>query len=167
MFPKAALLLLASTIAARAASPFAIQGPGVSPADFRITVFATNIYYPLGMVQLSDGSLVVGTSVGTSFWSSIGQIVRFTDTNLDGIADDPPTVLYPGLPGGQTSLRMWGNLVFVTGQGIGKPISILRRGPTPGSPLALAGQININYPSQDWEHPHSALQIRTTPGDTG
>src|SRR6266478_1933764 len=69
------------------ANPFTIQGPGVSASDFRITVFATNISYPLGMVQLSDGSLLVAVSQGTSFWSSTGQLIRLTDTNHDGIAD--------------------------------------------------------------------------------
>ena len=119
------------------------------------------------MVQLSDASLLVATSQGNSFWSSTGQIVRFTDTNQDGIADGPGSVLYSGLPGGQTSLRMRGNLIFVTGQGPGKPISILRPGATPGGALTLVGQININYPSGSWEHPHSALQVRPTPGQPG
>src|SRR5260370_36126531 len=103
--------------------PFAIQGPGVKATDFRITVFATNISYPLGMVQLSDGSLLVAVSQGASFWSSTGQLIRLTDTNHDGIADAPGAVLYNGLPGAQTSLRMFGSLFFVTGQGVGRPIS--------------------------------------------
>ena len=146
------------------AAPFTLQGPGVNPADFRITVFATNLYYPVGMVHLSDGSLLVGVSQGNSFWSSTGQIVRLTDTNLDGIADGPGTVLFTGLSGGQSSLRMCNNLIFVTGQGVGRPISILRAGAAPGDPLTLVGKININYPSGGWYHPHSALGVRPTPG---
>ena len=149
------------------ADPFAIQGPGVKATDFRITVFATNISYPLGMVQLADGSLLVAVSQGISFWSSTGQLIRLTDTNHDGIADAPGAVLYNGLPGGQTSLRMFGNLFFVTGQGVGRPISILRAGATPDAPLTLVGSINVNYPSGDWEHPHSALNLRATPGRSG
>ena len=117
------------------AAPFAIQGPGVDPSDFRITVFATNLNYPLGMARLSDGSLLVAVSQGANFGSSIGQLIRLTDTNLNGIADGPGTVLFTGLPGGQSSLRMFGNLVFVTGQGAGKPIAVLRAGATPGAPL--------------------------------
>jgi len=106
MFPRVLYFLLLARIA-QAAAPFSIQGPGVNSSDFRITVFATNVYYPLGMVQLSDASLLVATSQGNSFWSSTGQIVRFTDTNQDGIADGAGMILYTGLPGGLTSLRMW------------------------------------------------------------
>jgi glucose/arabinose dehydrogenase len=149
------------------AAPFSIQGPGVNGSDFRITVFATNLSYPLGMAQMSDGSLLVAVSQGTSFWSSTGQLIRLVDTNHDGIADGPGSILYTGLPGGQSSLRMWGNLVFVTGQGVGRPISILRAGATPVSPLTLLGQIVVNYPSGGWEHPHSALGVRPTPGQPG
>jgi hypothetical protein len=149
---------------ASGSAPFTIQGPGVQASDFRITVFATNLYFPLGMVQATDGSLFLAVSQGTSFWNSAGQIVRLTDTNRDGIADGPPTVLYSPLPGGLTALRKWGNLLFATGQGVGKPIWILRFGATPGSPLTIAGRINFNYPSGSWEHPHSALGVRTTPG---
>src|SRR5215468_7259700 len=117
-------------------APFAIQGPGVNPADFRITVFATNLYFPLGMARLADGSMLVGVSQGANFWSSsVGQILRLTDTNRDGIADGPGTILYSGLPGGQSSLRVWGKLIFVTGQGVGRPISILRMGATPEAAL--------------------------------
>jgi len=148
------------------ADPFAIQGAGVKATDFRITVFATNISYPLGMVQLTDGSLLAAVSQGASFWSSTGQLVRLTDTNHDGIADAPGVVLYNGLPGGQTSLRRFGSLFFVTGQGVGRPITILRAGATPDAPLTLVGSISVNYPSGGWEHPHSALNLRATPGHT-
>jgi hypothetical protein len=90
-----------------------------------------------------------------------------TDTNHDGIADAPGAVLYNGLPGGQTSLRTSGSLFFVTGQGPGRPISILRAGATPDAPLTLVGSINVNYPPGSWEHPHSALNLRPTPGQSG
>jgi glucose/arabinose dehydrogenase len=149
-------------------APFAIQGPGVNPAEFRISVFATNLYFPIGMGRLSDGSMLVGVSQGANFWSAgtVGQILRLTDTNRDGIADGPGTILYTGLPGGQSSLRVWGKLIFVTGQGAGQPISILRMGATPDAPSTLVGKININYPSGDWAHPHSALGVRPSTGQT-
>jgi glucose/arabinose dehydrogenase len=152
-------------VGAGGAAPFAIQGPGVNPADFRITVFASGLGFPLGMVPLSDGSLLVTVVQGTSFWSGTWQVLRLTDTNQDGIADDPGTVLFTGSAVGQSSMRMCGNLVFLTGQAT--PITILRAGPTPGSPLTLVGQLNVTYPSGGWEHPHSALGIRPTPGQAG
>jgi glucose/arabinose dehydrogenase len=152
------------------ASPFAIQGPGVNSNNFRVTVFASGLSFPLGMVQLSDGSLLVAVTQVSNYFSTstAGQLLRFTDTNQDGVADGPGTVLYSGLPGGLTSLRMCGNLFFVTGQGPGHPITVLRAGATPASPLSLVGAININYPSgAAWEHSHSALGIRPTPGQPG
>src|SRR5262245_32321373 len=69
------------------AQPFTVQGPGVNPNDFRITTFASGLDFPLGMARLADGSLLVGVSQGTSFFNSTGRLVRFTDTNQDGIAD--------------------------------------------------------------------------------
>ena len=52
---------------------------------------------------------------------------------------------------------------MVTGQGNGRPITVLRLGATPASPLTLVGQITVNYPG-NWMHPHSALGVRPTPG---
>jgi len=146
-------------------APFSVHGPGVKASDFRITTFATNLSYPLGMARLTDGSLLVAVSDGTSFGNSTGKLVRLVDVDQNGIADGPATVLYTGLPGGQTSLRIGGNLIFVTGQGRGKPITVLRKGATPGAALSIVGQIHINY-SVSWYHPHSALGIRATPGTT-
>src|SRR3989442_1625722 len=146
------------------AAPFSIQGPGVRASDFRITAFAAGLDYPLGMALLNDGSLLVAVSEGTSFWNSTGKLIRLVDADRDGIADGPGTVLFAGLPGGQTSLRIGGNLVFVTGQGQGKPISILRAGAGTGDPLTWVGKIDINYPAGGWLHAHSALGIRPTPG---
>ena len=111
------------------------------------------------MARLPDGSLLVATSEGTSFWSSVGRLIRLVDADHDGIADGPGTALFSGLPGGQTSLRIGGNLVFVTGQGKGRPISILRMGASPTNAFSLVGQISISY-SVSWYHPHSALAIR-------
>src|SRR5215211_1941588 len=99
-------------------APFAVVGtprsdPGdartVDPLDFRVTTFASGLNYPEGMVQLADGSLVVGTSRplggGTSIYNSAGDLLRFADTNRDGVADGPGAVLYAGLPGTLTGLQ--------------------------------------------------------------
>src|ERR1051325_6238277 len=162
---RATMLVLLLSVTAGYAAPFSLRGPGVRTNDFRITIFATNLSYPLGMARLADGSLLVAVSEGTSFNSSVGKLLRLVDTNQDGVADGPGSAVYSGLPGGQTSLRRGGSLVFVTGQGSGKPIPILRTGPTTGAVLALVGQINVNY-SVSWYHPHSALLIRDVPGTT-
>lgn len=167
-FPRPALVtglgLLVMTGAVGAA-PFTLQGPGVNPADFRVTTFASGLDHPLGMVALDDGSLLVALSPGKSFWTSSGALVRFVDADHDGVADGPGSVLISGLPGGQTSLKRWGTLLFVTGQGPGKPITLLRAGATPADPLTRIGSITINYPSGSWSHPHSSLGVRPTPGD--
>ncbi len=147
-------------------APFSLRGPAVKGSDFRVTVFATNLDYPLGMARLGDGSLLVAVSEGVSFWNSTGKLIRLWDADEDGVADGPGTSLFSGLPGGQTSLRIGGKLVFVTGQGQGRPISILRMGPTPADALTLAGQIQFNY-AGGWYHPHSALAIRPTPDQAG
>lgn len=147
----------------RPAQSFTIQGPGVNSSDFRITTFASGLDFPLGLAQLPDGSVLVAISQGVNFYNSTGAIVRFTDTNEDGIADGPGTTLFANLPGSQTALRAAGNLVFVTGAK--KPITILRSGSSPADPLILAGRIIFNYPTPDtWEHGNSALGIRKTPG---
>ena len=161
------VMLVAIVGRVNSAAPFAVQGPGVNPSDFRVTIFAKNLNFPLGMVELEDRSLLVAVSQGSSFGSSTGQLLRLTDTNRDGIADGAGKVLFTGLTGGQTSLRKYGDLIFVTGQGSGKPISVLRAGATPDAALTLVGQIKINYPQGGWYHPHSALGIRATPGAPG
>src|SRR2546430_2669672 len=97
------------------------------------------------MASLADGSLLVTLSQGANFFSSTGKVVRLTDTNLNGIADGPPAVLYSNLPGTLTGVRLAGSLVLVIGRPM--PITVLRAGPSPSSPLTLVGRIIINYPS--------------------
>src|SRR3954462_6276422 len=97
-------LLFGLSIAVRAQVPFTIQGPGVQPADFRVTVFATGLDYVLGMDELSDGSILAAVTDGPSYFSGNGRIVRFFDANHDGVADGPGKTLFTGLQGGLTSL---------------------------------------------------------------
>src|SRR5262245_24442787 len=73
-------------------APFTVGGPGVDPADFRVTTFASGLNYPYSMQQLSDGSLLVATSrpnnpSSPSLWDSTGELVRLVDADRDGEAD--------------------------------------------------------------------------------
>src|SRR5262245_49578417 len=96
--------------------PFAVGGdPIVNPSDFRITTFASGLNYPHGMTALSDGSLLVGVSnprSGGSFYNSTGQLLRFTDTNGDGIADSAGQILFDNLPGEVTALHQAGEFML-------------------------------------------------------
>jgi len=163
--PQLAFTLLAAFFCLQTpgAVPFTVQGPGVNSNDFRVTLFASGLDFPLGMAKLPDGSLLVGIAQGANYFNSTGKLLRFVDANDDGIADGAGTVLYTGLPSGQTAVRVAGNLVFVTGQT--KPMTVLRLGASPSSPLTLVGRFGIGYP-HGWYHPNSALTIRSTLGRT-
>jgi glucose/arabinose dehydrogenase len=150
------------------AAPFAVTGPNVRPDDFEITIFAQGLNFPKGMQALADGSLLVATSDpnpgSKSFYSSKGTLIRLEDSDRDGVADGPPSVLFSGLPGSLSGLRVAGSLIFVVSTG--KRISVLRAGPTPSAPLTLLGSITISLPS-GWEHPPSDLAVREAPGEPG
>jgi glucose/arabinose dehydrogenase len=160
-------LILSATATAGAQVPFSLTGPGVNPADFRLTEFASDLNYPVGMTELSDGSILVAVSNGSQFFNtSSGSLLRLADTDDDGIADVRQT-LVDNVPGGKlTSLRLAGELLFVTGQGPNVPISVYRRGATVSDPPTLQGTMNISY-AGSWLHPHSALAVRETPGVPG
>ena len=145
------------------AQEFALNN--VDSSLFQVTTFASDLNFPLGMAELSDGSLLVGVSQGSSFFGSTsGQILRLVDNDGDGIAEQR-TVVANAVPGGGLSaLRVEGDLVFTTGQGRGKPITIYRLGADPSEMLTQVGQLSINYPGGGWLHPHSALATRPTPG---
>lgn len=151
-------------LAAVPATPqFTLKGTGVNAADFTVTTFATGLNWPLGMAFLADSSIVVGISKGTSFFgSTTGAIVRLSDTNNDGVSDTFDTLAV--LSSGKTSaLRRGGNLLFVTGQGSGNPITIWRVGTNATDALTLQGTLTLTYPSGSWYHPHSGLAVRPTP----
>lgn len=163
---SAVLLLTLTCTPAIATVPFTIQGPGVNPSDFRMTTFATGANFPVGMVELDDGSILVAESNGSLFGSSSGRLVRYVDTDQDGVSDSQSNLADVSF-GGLTALRRGGDLVFTTGQGRGKPIDIFRLGANPSDPLTQVGSLTLNYPSGGWLHPHSALSVRETPGEPG
>ena len=150
-----------------AVDPFSLGGPGVNPENFRVTVFAEGLAFPYGMQQLSDGSLLVATSVPftDNYFGSVGELIRLVDADQDGVADDPAgTVLAGGLPSAQTALRVFGDLVAVTSAS-GR-ISVLRQGTTPADPLNLEGTLTVSGLS-GWIHTPSSLSVRETPAQPG
>ena len=160
--------LVVSLLASSVMAQFSIQGTGVNPDDFEITTFASGLNFPIGMAELSDGSILTAVSNGTSFWSNAGgSLIRLIDTDHDGVADQQSTMVSNVPFGGLTTVRVAGDLVFTTGQGAGKPIQIYRMGATPSDPFTAVGSITINYQNQGWLHPHSALAAREVPGTPG
>ena len=153
-------------------APFTVGGdPIVNPSDFRITVFASGLNYPHGLASLVDGSLLVGINNpkggGTSFYNTTGQLVRFVDTNDDGVADGPGTVLFDGLPGQITSIQQAGNhLIAVSSQPGVEQISVLRQGATPADALTYVGGVRLQFPS-GWMHTIYTSAVRPTPGSPG
>jgi len=145
------------------ATPLVIQGPGISPSDFKVTVFASGLDFPLAMAELDDGSILAALNTGTSFYNSVGRLVRLVDADGDGVAESPPQILADGLPGKQSALKIAGKLVLVTGAG--QPMTILRHGATVDVPLIPVGRIDFKYPGSDY-HAHSTLEVRPTPGVT-
>ncbi len=160
--PTLSLSLALTALSAGGAVPFTLGGPGVNPAQFRVTAFATGLNYPVGLDELPDGSILATSTDGPSFFSSNARLVRLIDANHDGLADGPATTLISGLSGGLTSVRIAGQLVIVTGQS--RPIYVLRLGAAPGFALTEIGRFTLTYPAGSWLHPHSALQVRATPG---
>jgi glucose/arabinose dehydrogenase len=164
---QAGVILLAFAFCDRSsAQPFTVQGPVVNSNDFRVTTFASGLSFPLGMAELSDGSVLVTVVQNNSFFSgsSPGRLIRFTDTDGNGIADNAGTILYSNLPPSLTSVRVLDKLVFVVGSP--QPLTVLRAGATPASPLTLAGRLIITYPSGWTMHQHSELAVRKTSGFT-
>jgi glucose/arabinose dehydrogenase len=142
----------------------------VDASKFRVTVFAQGLNYPTSMQQLSDGSILVGTSdpVAGNFFNSTGTLRRLVDANGDGVADNPNgTVLYSGLPGTVTSVRQAGDLLFVTSAQPGnEQITVLRAGAQPADAYTSVGDIRFNF-SSGWAHTSYALAVRDTPGSPG
>src|SRR4051794_32075586 len=92
-FPRRPRRLLVEALEERAlltGGPFDVGGDSiVNPADFRVTTFVGGLNYPHGMTTLSDGSLLVAVNnpvSGSSFFSTSGELLRFTDADGDGVA---------------------------------------------------------------------------------
>jgi glucose/arabinose dehydrogenase len=131
-----------------AAAPFELANhPRIDPAKFRVTTFASGLAYPTGMLKQSDGSLLVAINdpTGGRYYASTGKLLRLTDENHDGVADDAGTYLNTSLPGAIVQMRRAGDLLIVNSAlASGGSINILRAGPTPTSPFAAA-QMHDTY----------------------
>jgi glucose/arabinose dehydrogenase len=129
---------------------------------FQITEFATGLDFPNGILQLNDGSMLIGTTNGNGFFdaNAKSQLVRFQDTNGDGVADNR-TVLYDGLSGGVTAIRAVDNYLFVTSIGDSR-ISVFQTGSDfSANSLTLKGSIDFSFPSGT-VHATDALAVRQT-----
>ena len=142
--------------------------PRISDAELRLGVFAGGLDFPMGMIDLPDGSILVATSTpdGGAFFQSTGQLLRLRDRDGDGAADGRPTVLATDLDGPLVAVARAGNLVFTTSARFGEErISVFRRGEDWASPLEPVGEIAFDFNGS--EHQSYGLAVRETPGDDG
>lgn len=142
----------------------------IDQSRFQVTTFATGLSFPTSMAELTDGSLLVAQSIGSRLWGSTeGSLVRLTDLNGDGIADDSGTVLASGanLPGLVTSISRVNDLVVaLSSQAGNQAITFWRTGVSPAAPLEYGGRLAFNFPS-GFEHTTFALTAREAPGFPG
>jgi glucose/arabinose dehydrogenase len=154
------------------AAPSSVGGdPVVDPHDFEITEFASGLDFPLSMQELEDGSLLVGVArtdgSGGNFFSSIGELLRLVDSDEDGEADGPGTLLYTGLPGAVTSVRVVDDLAIVASGVIGSwSLVLLRRGASPSDTYTLLGSVDFSFPLP-WSHLTFGTSARPAPGQPG
>ena len=166
------------------AAPVIAARPGIKPEAFRITTFATNLFFPYGMARLPDNSLLVGTSRprtdSDGYFASRGELLRLTDANGDGVADAPPQRLVvqslphgedqPGtniaLPGILVDVRVVDRLVVVVSAEFGnEQILFLQLGAGPDFPLTLLGHLRLAFP---WVHHQTyGLLVRPSPSPAG
>src|SRR4029434_10065207 len=92
-----------------------------------------------------------------------GKLLRLTDTNNDGVADDAGTVLNDGLPGAIVQMRRAGDLLIVNSAlAAGGSINVFRAGTTPSSPFTPVGSITLPFvPAQ--MHDSYALAVKEIP----
>src|SRR5687768_12676635 len=110
-------------------------------------VASEELNFPMGMVELPDGSLLVATSPSDSgnFYASTGTLVRLSDSDGDGSLDDR-RVLAEGLPGSLVAVARMGNLIAVTSARSGdEAIMFFRRGERWRDPLMPVEQIRLGF----------------------
>ncbi|HEY7030418.1 MAG TPA: hypothetical protein VH482_03775 [Thermomicrobiales bacterium] len=158
-----ALTGIRQTAAAQHTSPLVLgDDPRVDASAMQVTVFARDLFFPMGMTRLPDGSLLVASSPPNGdggYFTSTGELRRLVDNDDDGVADDEGTVLATDLPGTIVAVARGGSLLFVTSAEPGREsISILRAGRSWSDPLTLVGSIDFHF--VDFEHTTYGLAVR-------
>ena len=152
--------------------PFTIQGPGVHPAQFRITRFASGLTLPVGMLQLNDGSILYGTTKNESIGFQTGtfEIRRLVDNAGDGVADNGiGDALYsgPANAGGVTEIHQAGDLIVTLSNTVNKAsaptsrMTFLRPGALPGDALSEVAALKFTFPNNSWHMSHG-MTLRAT-----
>lgn len=171
LLPSVVLLSLVSVapFAAAQADGIALgDDPRIAEAGITLSVFADSLDFPMGMVELPDGSLLVATSTpdGGSFFNSTGALIRLADHDGDGRADDAGSVLAGDLLGPLVAVQRAGDLIFVTSaRGGAEAIYVFQRGERWRDPLVSVGASFFNFAGG--EHQSYALAVRKsveTPG---
>src|SRR5688500_3543797 len=112
-----------------------------------MTAVANELDFPMGMVELPDGSILVATSPSEAgnFYASTGALVRLSDSDGDGTLDDQ-RVLAEGLPGSLVAVARMGDLIAVTSARSGdEAIMFFRRGERWRDPLMPVEQIRLGF----------------------
>jgi hypothetical protein len=168
--PVAISIALISAIpfaSAQEQTPAFGNDPRIAASSLDINVFASGLNFPMGMVVLPDRSLLVATSVpdGGSFFQSSGELIRLTDSDGDGHADDAGTPLASGLPGALVALQRIDDLVLVTSSESGQEsITILRRGEHWRDPLVVAATLDLTFSNA--LHQSYGLVVRRNPDES-
>jgi hypothetical protein len=159
------LLFAASSVATAQEPPIALgDDPRIAEAGIELAVFAEGLDFPMGLLELPDGSVLVAVNppVRGSFFASETGLLRLTDRNGDGRADGRGTLLVEGLPGPVVALARAGDLVFATSvRGGGERIMIFRRGERWRDPLTQIGSIELKFAGH--EHQSYGLAVRSSP----
>lgn len=115
--------------------------------ELTISVVADGLAFPMGMVQLPDGSLLVATSPSETgnFYASSGALVRLFDSDGDGSLDER-SVLAETPAGSLVAVARMGELIAVTSAAGGdEAIMFFRRGERWRDPLIPVEQIRLGF----------------------
>jgi glucose/arabinose dehydrogenase len=148
MFRLAALLaLLIAMPLVGSAQEAVVLSDDPRAEGLTMTRVASELNFPMGMVELPDESILVATSPSDSgnFYASTGALVRLADSDGDGTLDDH-RVLADGLPGSLVAIARMGDLIAVTSAEIGEEaIMFFRRGERWREALLPVEQIQFNF----------------------